>query len=162
LLGCATIPDQHSPTPPFRLSLQRAITVAVLAGVLFGACLVCAYGFISLFAEVDFIPEKNVGPLVGPIMSLMAGVIVVIGVVAALSSRTSIRRPQWAIAIAAGGLTYLLPAVFGAIVVAVGNADAFAGVLFFSARESGAFLATSAILATVIVLATPLVLRRAN
>ena len=95
-------------------------------------------------------------------MSLMAGVIVVIGVVSALSSRTSVRRPQWAIAVATGALVYLLPALFGAIVVAVSNVDAFAGVLFFSARESGAFLPTSAVLATVIVLATPLVVRRAN
>lgn len=142
--------------------MQRAVLAAILAGVLFGACLVCAYGFISLFADIDFIPEKNVGPLVGPIMSAIAGVIVVVGVVSALSRRTSFRRPQWAIAAASGALVYLLPALFGAVVVAFGNADAFAGVLFFSARESGAFLATSAILATVIVLATPLVLRRAN
>lgn len=133
-----------------------------MASVLFIACLICAYGFISLLAGIDVIPEGHDGPLIGPIMAAMASGIVLVGVLAALSRRGSLRRPQWSIVIVTAALVYLLPALFGSLVVAFDQADAFAGVLFFAARATGPFVPSSAALAFVIVLVTPLVLRRAN
>jgi hypothetical protein len=133
-----------------------------MAAVLFVACLICAYGFISLLAGIDIIPEGNDGPLIGPIMAAMASGIVFVGVLAALSRPGSLRRPQWAIVVVTSALVYLLPALFGALVVAFDQTDAFAGVLFFAARATGPFVPTSAALAFVLVLVTPLVLRRAN
>lgn len=48
------------------------IVLAVFAGITFFAVVVCAFGFISLFTDLEVIDEPDAGPLVGPSMVAFA------------------------------------------------------------------------------------------
>jgi len=48
------------------------IVLAVFAGITFFALVVCAFGFISLFTDLEVIDEPDAGPLVGPSMVAFA------------------------------------------------------------------------------------------
>lgn len=48
------------------------IVLAIFAGITFFALVVCAFGFISLFTDLEVIDEPDAGPLVGPSMVAFA------------------------------------------------------------------------------------------
>jgi Family of unknown function (DUF6121) len=51
---------------------RYATVVAVFAAALFLACVVAAFGVISLALNIDVIDEPDAGPLVGPIMAAVS------------------------------------------------------------------------------------------
>jgi hypothetical protein len=137
-----------------RISLKEAVLTAVLSTVLYLACLICAWGFISLLGNTDVIADP-VGPLVGPVIAGTASVLLLLGVLAELHAG----RPglPWIGAIVTGLVVYLGAPLAGAIVVAFGRGDPVAGLLFFAARATGPYVPAAAILAFAVALLVPLV-----
>ncbi len=127
---------------------------SVLAMVFYLACLICAWGFISLLSETDVIAE-SVGPLVGPIMAGLASVLTFFCTLFSLrNARTALSWPE---AVIAAASTYLVPSLIGGAIVAFDRADLTAGLLFFAERATGPYIPAAAILAAAVVLVAPTV-----
>lgn len=79
-------------TPPGEPA-RYPIVLAVFAAITFFALVVCAFGFISLFTDLEVIDEPDAGPLVGPSMVAFALATVLISLLRrAASRRPTIRR----------------------------------------------------------------------
>jgi hypothetical protein len=63
------------------------VLAAIMAAILYGAVLVCAYGFISLFSGRDVIRQPDVGLLVGPVMVFVACALVFVSALLSLRPR---------------------------------------------------------------------------
>jgi hypothetical protein len=130
------------------------VLFSVLATVLYLACLICAWGFISLLTETDVVTEP-VGPLIGPIMAGLASVLVLFCTLFTLRNARAVL--SWTGALIAGVSVYLLPALVAAVIVALGRVDFAAGLLFFAARVTAPYVPIAALIAAAIVLVAPLV-----
>jgi Family of unknown function (DUF6121) len=127
-----------------------------MAAVLYGALLVCAYGFISLFSGRDVIRQSDVGPLVGPVMVFVACALVLVSALLSLRPRGGPLRLPWARAITTGLAVYLLGPLAGAVIVTFDRGDVFSALLFFADNVTGPFVVASAIVAIPVLLVTPL------
>ncbi|MHB1171404.1 MAG: DUF6121 family protein [Lacisediminihabitans sp.] len=148
------------PDHPGGSPLKRALLAAVMATVLYGAILGFAYGVISLLTGRDVISEPDVGPLIGPVMAAVACVLVFGSVLMSLRPRRGPLRLPWGRAVTTAIAVYLLGPAVGALLVAVGRANAFSGLLFFGGNITGPFVICSAIVALPLVLAVPLLASR--
>ncbi|SKC59153.1 DUF6121 family protein [Okibacterium fritillariae] len=67
------------------------VVLAIFAGITFFALVVCAFGFISLFTNLEVIDEPDAGPLVGPSMVAFALAAFLISL---LRRAATLRAPQ--------------------------------------------------------------------
>ncbi len=124
--------------------------------VLYGAILVAVDGFVSLIADRDVIEESDAGPLVGPIMAVVALSIVFVSVLGGLRPTSARPAIPLARAVATGLLVYLLGPLAGAIVYVAGQEQLLSGALFFARYLMSPFVIASALLALVPILLLPL------
>jgi hypothetical protein len=132
------------------------LLAAIMAAILYGALLVCAYGFISLFSGRDVISQPDVGPLIGPVMVFVACALVFLSALLSLRPRGGPLRLPWARAITTGLAVYLLGPLVGAVLVTLSRGDVFSALLFFADNVTGPFVVASGIVAIPVLLATPL------
>jgi ABC-type sugar transport system permease subunit len=154
------------------------IVLAVFAAVTFFALVVCAFGFISLFTNLEVIDEPDAGPLVGPSMVAFALAAVLISLLrraASLRARPTpgappppspsnpspaVPRPDasdpsrvpvgWAVL--TGLATYLVYALSGAVLYAATTGSILAGVIFARDTFLGPFALAVAVAAFVVAL----------
>ncbi len=126
--------------------------------MLFGALLICVDGFLSLGTGLDPITEP-VGPLIGPTMVALSGVIVLVATLLGIGSpRRRPGRPWLLRGVLTGLLVFAVPTAVGSLLVVLERGDAIAGLLFFAARATGPFVPAAAIIAFVVVLLVPVAL----
>jgi hypothetical protein len=151
------LPIERPSDPAPSGSFSRALLVAGLAAVLYGAILMAVDGFVSLLADRSVISEPDAGPLIGPIMAVVALAIVFVSVLGGLrptSARPSIPAGR---AVVTGVLVYLLSPLAGAIVYVVGQGRLVTGALFFVKYLGSPFVIAAAALAIVAILLLPLI-----
>ncbi len=125
--------------------------------VLYGAILLALDGILSLLADRDVISEADAGPLVGPIMAVVALAIVFVSVLGGLRPTSGRPAIQVARAITTAVLVYLVGPLAGAIVYTAGQDQLLAGLLFFARYLASPFVIASALLALVPILLLPLI-----
>ncbi len=125
--------------------------------VLYGAILLAVDGILSLIVDRDVIAESDAGPLVGPIMAVVALAIVFVSVLGGL--RPTSGRPviPLARAVTTAALVYLLGPLAGAIVYTAGQDQLLTGLLFFARYLASPFVIASALLALLPILLLPLI-----
>lgn len=127
----------------------------MLATVLYLALIICVWGFISLLTNTNVISER-VGPLLGPVIVATAAVIVFAGCLARIRNHNG-----WLLPVVVAASVYLAPAIIGAFVVVVSQADLAAGILFFAARATSPYVPAAAIIGAALILLVPFVRGRA-
>lgn len=125
--------------------------------MLYGAILVAVDGFVSLIADRDVIQESDAGPLVGPIMAVVALAIVFVSVLGGLRPTSARPAIPVARAIVTAVLVYLLGPLAGAVVYTAGQEQLLTGLLFFARYLASPFVIASAVLALVPILLLPLI-----
>jgi hypothetical protein len=151
------LPVDRPSDPAASGSFSRALLVAALVAVLYGAILLAIDGFVSLIADRSVIVERDAGPLVGPIMAVVALAVVFVSVLGGLrpsAGRTSVPVGR---AIVTAALVYLLGPLAGALVYMLGAANAVGGALFFLEYLGSPFVIAAALLALVPILLLPLI-----
>lgn len=138
-------------------SFSRALLVAVMVAVLYGAILLAVDGFVSLFSDRSVISEPDAGPLVGPIMAVVALAVVFVAVLGGL--RPTPGRPVIPVAraLVTAALVYLLSPLAGAIVYLAGQETLLTGALFFGKYLASPFVIAAAVLALAPILLLPLI-----
>lgn len=133
--------------------------MAVFAAALYTALLVAVFGVLSLALDVDVIADPAAGPLVGPIM---AGVAVAVVFFSLLSLALRVPEARQRVSPTRGFLigagAYVLYAISGGLLVAIGGHDAFRLVSFTGHALLSPFAITAGILAFVIALLDMLIL----
>ncbi|MFF1572836.1 DUF6121 family protein [Leifsonia sp. NPDC058292] len=137
-----------------------AAVVAVFAAFLYLAILVGAFGLISLTTNTEVIADPDVGPLVGPIMTGSATVLVLIFLIA-IGTRVPAQNqkisPPAAIAVAVAA--YLVFIAAGGIAGAAGDpANPFHYFIFAFGQLGSVYAITAGIAAFVVTLLYQLVL----
>lgn len=127
-----------------------------MVAVLYGALLVAIDGFVSLLADRDVITEPDAGPLVGPIMAVVALAIVFLSVLGGLRPTPGRPKLPLARAVITALAVYFLSTLAGAIVYVSGQDQLLSGALFFARYLGSPFVIASALLAAVPVLLLPL------
>jgi hypothetical protein len=129
---------------------RRNTVIAAFATVLYLALVVCAFGFVSLLADVDVVSRERTGGLVGPSMVATAVVVVLASLVReARRARGVTDRPVgWALLVGVGGLVGYVAA--GTVLVAVESRSWFDGVVFASTTLASAFPYLAGALAAVV------------
>lgn len=119
--------------PRHGASLGYGLALAAFAGFLYLALVVCAFGVISLLADIDVIADRSVGPIVGPTMTGIAVLATAVSMVV-LAAR-SVTRVLLSSALA-GLVVYLLFLLSGSALVALGG-EGVVGGLGFAAEQAG-------------------------
>ncbi|RWZ64322.1 hypothetical protein ELQ92_06020 [Labedella populi] len=149
--GCPTSGD-GGPRRRDRAERDRATVLAVFSVVLHLALVVCAFGFVSLLADVDVVSRAGTGALVGPAM-ITAGVLAA-GVLLVRDARSAVtgeRRRSWPLLV---GLVALLTYVSsGAVLVLLEEGSWFEGLLFASSTLTSVFPYVVGVLAAVVAVA---------
>ncbi len=138
---------------------RYATVVAVFAAALYLACLVAAFGLISLYGNIDVIDESDAGPLVGPIMCGVS-TLVIFWILAASGRRLSADRQRISAgaAVLTGLGVYAVFIVSGAVVYAYGSDVALHFLTFAFHMAGSAFSIAAGVLAFAVTLAYQLVL----
>ncbi|MEO7348315.1 MAG: DUF6121 family protein [Terrimesophilobacter sp.] len=147
--------EQQPPKSADSGSFSRALLVAVMVAVLYGAILLAADGMISLFGNQDVIGEKDAGPLVGPVMAISALSVVFISVLTGLRPIAGPRRIPVVRAVFTGLAVYVLSPAVGAMVYLLGQGQLLTGEGFFVRYLLSPFVIASAIIAFVTILLLP-------
>lgn len=124
--------------------------VAPFAAVTYVALVVCAFGFISLLADLDVVTDRDAGPLTGPLMVLVATVVVLWAIIR--ETRGTPSRVSVGTAVVAGLIAWLAYGVSGGVFDAIASGDASGAVTFAVATLVGPFSITVGVIAVVIVL----------
>lgn len=139
-------------------SLGYGIGLAAFAGFLYLALVVCAFGVTSLLTDTDVIPERDAGPLVGPIMVAVAVLACTVSMIT-LAARPAVVRVVTTSFIA-GAVIYLLFLLSGGAAYALGTGEPLS-ILLFSADHAGTVFAIAAgVLAAAVHIAFLLLLAR--
>ncbi|MBX3091869.1 MAG: hypothetical protein KF801_05100 [Cryobacterium sp.] len=147
---------ESPPSDPVRRgSFTRALVVALMATVLYGAVLVALDGFLTLLTNRDVVAERDAGPLVGPAMAVTALAVVFVSVVGGLRPASGPRRIPVGRSLATAFIVYLLGPVAGSIVYVSGQEHLASGVLFFGRYLASPFVICSAVLAGLVILLLP-------
>ncbi|TFB96795.1 hypothetical protein E3O42_16795 [Cryobacterium adonitolivorans] len=132
---------------------KYAAILAVFATVLYAAVLVAAFGMISLATNLDVIADRSAGPLVGPTMSAAATVLVLLMLMLfGLRTPPDKQRVAVGFAVATGVTAYALFISTGAILVAAGNGEPLAGLLFSGSMLGSPFAISVGVLAFLVAL----------
>lgn len=138
-------------------SFSRALLVAAMVAVLYGALLVAIDGFMSLIFDRDVIVEEDAGPLVGPIMAMVAVAVVFVSVLGGLRPTVG-RRPVPVVrAVGTFVLVYVLGPLVGSVAYALGQDQLFTGLDFFGQYLFSPFVIASAVLAGATILFLPVI-----
>lgn len=124
--------------------------VAPFAAVTYAALVVCAFGFISLLADLDVVADPDAGPLTGPLMVVVATLVVVWAIVR--ETRRLPLRVSIGTALVAGLLAWFAYGVSGGVFDAIAARDIAGAAVFAASTLVGPFAITAGLLATVIVL----------
>ena len=132
---------------------KYATIVAVFATVLYAAVVVAAFGMISLITNLDVIADRSAGLLVGPTMAAAAIVLVfVMLLLLGVKTPPDKQRVVVGFAVATGIAAYGLFIVTGAILVAAGNGDPFAVLIFSASMLASPFAISVGVLAFIVAL----------
>lgn len=129
---------------------KSAITIAVFAVVLFLACAICATGIISLFANRDVLAEPDTGPLIAPIMFLVATIVLFLQLI-----NCGLRAPKQRGSIVLGSIigavaSYVLFVLSGAVLYGLGRGQPLLSLLFFAANVFGPFAISIGVIAFIV------------
>ena len=138
---------------------KYATVVAVFAAVLLAALLVASFGMISLLTDTDVISDPDAGPLVGPIMTA-AAVVLVFTLMLLLGLRTRPENQRVAVGYSLGtGFAALgIFVLVGAVLYALGAGLPGDSVGFAASVLLGPFAVTTGILSFIVTLLYSLVL----
>lgn len=140
----------REPGRPF----SRALLLAGMTTVLYGALLVASFGIISLVADRDVIPEPDAGPFVGIGYTGPALLVVFLAVLGGLSPSAT-RGVPLARAIVTGLVVFVASPVVAAAVYVVVTAQLGAFLVFTGGHLLSPFTVAAALIAFLIVLAIP-------
>lgn len=124
--------------------------VAPFAAVTYVALVVCAFGFISLFADLDVVTDPDAGPLTGPLMVLVATAVVLWAIIREV--RRVPLRVSIGTAVIAGLIAWLAYGLSGGLFDAIATRDGPGAVVFAASTLGAPFSITVGVLAAVIVL----------
>ena len=133
---------------------RYATTIAAFAVVLFLALAVAASGIISLYADREVLTERDAGPLVAPIMFVVATA----ALYALLVTFGRRRGSLFAGALVTAVITYFVFLISGSIFYSVGKGRPLLSLLFFGSNALGPFAIAIAAIAFVVALAFLLLL----
>jgi hypothetical protein len=131
--------------------------VAIMATVLYGALVICADGFISLLTNQDVVGDQSVGPLIAPVMGLVACALVFSALLRGLRIPRSPLAHPGTRAVVTAILVYVLGTMTGALLFAIGRADVLDAVLFLARYLASPFMIAAAVLALLIVALVPII-----
>jgi len=138
---------------------RYATIVAVFATVLYAALVVAAFGLISLATNLDVISDRSAGPLVGPTMTGAAVLLVLIMLITlGVTTPPDKQRVVVGFAVATGIAAYGLFIATGAVLVAAGNGDPFAVLLFSAGMLGSPFALATGVLAFIVALSYSILL----
>lgn len=140
-------------------SFSRALIVALMVAVLYGAILLAIDAIVTVLTDRDIISEPDAGPLVGPIMSFAAVCIVFVSVLFGLRPEPGKRRVPIVRAIVTGLAVLVVGPLVGAIVFVLGQVQLRSGVDFFMEHLASPFVIVSALLAVITLLLLPAIAR---
>jgi hypothetical protein len=120
--------------------------VGVFAAVLFIALAIFVSGLISLYGGREVLTERDAGPLVAPVMFVVAACALYLQLVIFGVRRGSVVAGAFICAI----VTYLLFMLTGAILYTIGRGQLLIGLLFFGSNALGPFAISVAVIAFVI------------
>lgn len=132
-----------------RSARDRATVVAAFAVVLHLALVVCAFGFVSLLADVDVVARVGTGGLVGPAM--IAAAVIATGIALVRDARrplSRVRQRSWPVVV--GAVVLLAYVLTGALLVALEDGSVFEGVVFAGSTLASAFPYLAGVLASVV------------
>ena len=138
---------------PARRAAPDPRLVALFVVITWTACVIAAFGVLSLTLDLDVISEADAGPLVGPLM--VVGGAVILGAVLARQSSSLLGG-----AITAAVAVYLGMLAVGGIAYALASGRPAQLLLFPFDQIAGPFVVTAAALAGLSVLANRAVLAR--
>ena len=133
---------------------RYATTIAAFAVVLFLALAIAASGIISLYADREVLTERDAGPLVAPIMFVVATA----ALYALLVTFGRRRGSLFAGALVTAVITYFVFLISGSIFYSVGKGRPLLSLLFFGSNALGPFAIAIAAIAFVVALAFLLLL----
>lgn len=114
---------------------KYAAMMAMFAGGLYVALLVASFGVIALGFNIDVIADRSAGPLVGPVMAIVAVAVVFFSLLElGLRVPEAKQRIAFGRALLIGIGAYALYAISGGILVAIGDKDPLRFV-FFTGEE---------------------------
>lgn len=149
---------ESPPSDPVRpRSFSRALLIAVMVAVLYGAILMAVDGFVSLLIDRDVISERDAGPLVGPVMAVAALSVVFVSVLGGLRPAPGPRRIPVGRASATTLIVYVVSPLTGAIVYVFGQNRILTAVEFFGKYLASPFVIASAALAGLVILLLPVI-----
>jgi hypothetical protein len=138
---------------------RYAAMIAAFATMLYGALVVAAFGMISLYLDRDVIDDSSAGPLVGPVMTIVA-VLIVFAICLRIALR--VREEKQRISLGAAFLTgfgaYFFFCITGGILMGAGSGDPFGFVSFLATQLVSPFAVATGILAFIISILFMLVL----
>ena len=138
---------------------RYAAVVAVFATILYLACVVAAFGLISLYTNRDVISEADAGPLIGPVMTAVATLALFGGLLwIGLRAPAEKQRLSPLAAIGVGVWCYLLFVFVGSVLYSFGSQVQSPFLTFWFGNAASPFAITTGIVAFVVVLAYQLVL----
>jgi hypothetical protein len=132
---------------------ERAPGTAALVVLGWGALVVAANGFVSLYTGQEVVPLSDAGPLVGPVAIGVALLALLL-----LFARTRSSRTTW-LPLIAGALAYLVIVLVGAIGYLMARGALADGLLYLASSASSLFTIADAVLAAVAGLVFVLLLR---
>ena len=127
---------------------RYATTIAAFAVVLFLALAIAASGIISLYADREVLTERDAGPLVAPIMFVVATA----ALYALLVTFGRRRGSLFAGALVTAVITYFFFLISGSILYSVGKGRPLLSLLFFGSNALGPFAIAVAAIAFVVAL----------
>lgn len=133
------------PTKPAPFS--RALLIAGMVSVLYGAILVAVDGIISLASDRDVITEPEAGPLIGPIMAVVAIVVLFFSILDGLRPTSGRARLMIGRALSTTLLIYLLSPLAGSIGYALGQPQLASAIPFYLRYLLSPFVVASALIA---------------
>lgn len=127
------------PSDSERRRRDRDTLFAAFATVLYLALVVCAFGFVSLLADVEVVSRDATGGLVGPAMVATAVIVVLAALVrdARRAGGAAGRGAAWSLLVGLGATAGFVGV--GVVLVAVEARRWFDGVLFASSTLMSAF-----------------------
>ena len=133
---------------------RYATTIAIFAVVLFLALAIAASGIISLYADREVLTERDAGPLIAPIMFVVATAALYTQLVTFGLRRGSIFVNAVVVAI----VCYFFFLLSGATLYSLGRGQPLLGLLFFGSNAIGPFASAVLVIAFVVALAFLLLL----
>ncbi|SMH30850.1 hypothetical protein SAMN06295885_0496 [Rathayibacter oskolensis] len=128
--------------------LGYGIALAAFASFLYLALVVCAFGVLSLLLDQDVVPERDAGPLLGPV-SVAVCVLAVLLAMITLAARPRVTRVL-APALATGVIAYLLFLVAGGALYGLGRGEPGAILGYALDHAATAFAVATGVLAAVV------------